>query len=165
MINRYLATLPRLIFVLTLTCLTVSTSVAQIDSAQSKVAKTDWSAIRGVNYVPSYGKNLHEIWRQFDRDAFDSELGLARKVGYNSVRLWLNYFAYKERGQQMIDDVETAVKLCRNHNLKVVIVLFDGCGVRPRPQSRTMTVREAYDHFLRSPQLSEKLKEIVRFNY
>ena len=137
----------------------------QSSSANRNGANLDWSKIRGVNYVPSYGKNLHEAWSNFDRDAFDRELGLARKVGYNSVRLWLNYFAYRDRGRKMVDDVQTAVELCRKHNLKVLIVLFDGCGVSKQPGSKTMTVKAAYDYFLRNPKLSDKLKEIVKFNY
>src|SRR6266487_6161507 len=146
--------------------LVLPVSAAQSTSAvSSKIVKIDWAGIRGVNYIPSYGQNPYEIWRHFDRDAFDRELALARKVGYNSVRLWLNYFAYRERGSRMVDDVETAVRLCRKHNLKAVIVLFDGCGARPRTGARTMTASAAYDFLLSNPRLSEKLKQIVRFNY
>jgi hypothetical protein len=130
-----------------------------------KASNTDWAAIRGVNYVPSYGKNLYEIWLRFDERAFDRELALAKKVGFNSVRLWLNYFAYRERGRHMIDDVQTALNLCRKHQLKVIVVLFDGCGATPTANARSMTVSEAYDYLLQSPRLSDKLKEIVRFNY
>ena len=151
--------------VLVLVVLPALAQGTQSSPGNRNVAKLDWSQIRGVNYVPSYGKNLYEAWRNFDRDAFDRELGLARKVGYNSVRLWLNYFAYRDRGRRMVDDVETAVELCRKHNLQVLIVLFDGCGVSQQPGSKTMTVKAAYDYFLRSPNLANKLKEIVKFNY
>ncbi len=155
----------KLIYIVLVLLAVPALAVSQSPSGNKNVAKVDWSKIRGVNYVPSYGKNLHEAWLNFDRDAFDRELGLARKVGYNSVRLWLNYFAYRDRGRKMLDDVETAVELCRKHKLKVLIVLFDGCGVAPQPGSKIMTVKSAYDFFLRSPNLSDKLKEIVKFNY
>jgi len=145
--------------------LSPSVGATRSGAASQRVQKTDWPAIRGVNYIPSYGENLYEIWRHFNPEAFDRELALARKVGYNSVRLWLNYFAYRERGKRMVDDVETAVRLCRKHDLKVVVVLFDSCGSRPRPGAQTMTVSEGYEYLLRNPRLSEKLKEIVRFNY
>src|SRR4030095_13522197 len=113
-----------------------------------RIAQTDWAGIRGVNYIPSYGRNLYEMWRDYNHDAFDTELALARKVGYNSVRLWLNYFAFAERGAKIVDAVEDAVKLCRAHDLKVLITLSDGCGIRPRPNARRMTVKQAYDYFL-----------------
>ncbi len=130
-----------------------------------RLAGTQWSRIRGVNYIPSYGRNLHEIWRGYDHETFDSELHLAKKVGYNSVRLWLNYFAFAERGQRMVDDVEDAVKLCDKHGLKALIVLFDACGVRPRPNPHLISVREAYDSFLASPRLSSQQKELVKSLY
>jgi len=130
-----------------------------------RIAGTQWSGIRGVNYIPSYGRNLYEIWRDYNHEAFDSELRLAKKVGYNSVRLWLNYFAFAERGQKMVDDVEDAVKLCHKYGLKTLIVLFDACGARPRPNSRLMSVKEAYDSFLASPRLSSQQKELVKSFY
>jgi hypothetical protein len=130
-----------------------------------RIAATDWSKVRGVNYIPSYGRNNYENWRDYSHEAFDTELRLARKVGYNSVRLWLNYAAYAENGRKMVDQVEDAIKLCNKHGLKAVIVLFDGCGVRTRPGARMMTIKDAYHYFLDSPRLSEQLKQFVKFNY
>jgi hypothetical protein len=116
-----------------------------------KIAGTDWTKLRGVNYIPSYGRNMYENWRDYDPDAFDMELALASKVGYNSVRLWLNYFVFAEQGSRAVDSVEDAVRLCRKHGLKALITLFDGCGILPRPDERRMTILEAYDHYLASP--------------
>jgi hypothetical protein len=126
---------------------------------------TGWNRIRGVNYIPSYGRNLYEIWKHYNHEAFDAELGLAKTVGYDSIRLWLNYFAFAERGPALVNDVEDAVRLCEKHRLKVLIVLFDGCGVRPRPNSRTIKVPEAYQEILASPSRSPQEKEFVRSTY
>jgi hypothetical protein len=134
-------------------------------SLSQRIAGTEWAKIRGVNYIPSYGRNMHEMWRDYNHEAFDAELAMARNVGYDSVRLWLNYFAFAERGPKMVDAVEDAVKLCRQHGLKVLVTLFDGCGIRPRADARRMTVKEGYDHFLASPRLSQQQKQIVKFNY
>jgi Cellulase (glycosyl hydrolase family 5) len=134
-------------------------------SASHRIALTQWSEIRGVNYIPSYGRNLYEIWRDYNHQTFEGELRLAKKVGYKSVRLWLNYFAFAERGKKMVDDVEDAVKLCQKHGLKALIVLFDACGIRPRPNTRLMTVKEAYDSFLASPRLPTQQKELVKSFY
>ena len=130
-----------------------------------RIQKTNWTTIRGVNYVPSYSRNPYEMWRYFNAEAFDRELALATKVGYTSVRLWLNYFAYQDRPKEMLADFKTALNLCRKHNLKVVVVLFDGCGASQKADGQIMKVSDAYEFLLRSPRLSEKLKEIVKFNY
>src|SRR5262245_10657369 len=153
----------RIVALLVLTVL-VKEAAAQSSLANSRIDEVDWSRIRGVNYIPSYARNTYEIWRDFDAEVFDRELALAHKVGYSSIRLWLNYFAYKERGS-MVQDVNTAVTLCRKHQLKAIVVLFDGCGASPKAASKLMTVSEAYDRLLSNSTLSDPLKEIVRFNY
>ena len=76
-------------------------------SLSQRIAATDWAKIRGVNYIPSYGRNMHEMWRDYNHEAFDAELAMARNVGYNSVRLWLNYFAFAERGPKMVEPSKT----------------------------------------------------------
>src|SRR5262249_54104830 len=54
---------------------------------------------------------------------------------------------------------------CHKYGLKTLIVLFDACGARPRPNSRLMSVKEAYDSFLASPRLSSQQKELVKSFY
>src|SRR5271154_3685567 len=61
---------------------------------QTRIANTDWAHVRGANFIPSYASNTYEIWRNYDHDIFDRELRLAADVGYNSVRIWLNYDAF-----------------------------------------------------------------------
>src|SRR5271154_3862976 len=79
---------------------------------ETKIAETDWAKVRGANFIPSYASNSYEIWRNYNHDTFDSELRLASDVGYNSVRLWLNYEAYAELGSKMVDNVQDALRLC-----------------------------------------------------
>jgi hypothetical protein len=128
-------------------------------------AQTDWKAIRGVNYIPSYGRNLYEIWRGYNHEAFDSELALARNTGYNSVRIWLNYFAWAENPKKFLNDVADAMTLCRKHQLRVLLVLFDSCGIRPRANSRLVRVQDAYNAFINDPNSPQKLKDRIRFTY
>ena len=82
---------------------------AQAPSSSS----VQWAAIRGVNYIPSYGRNLYEIWRDYNHAAFDTELSLGEHVGYNSVRIWLNYFAYAEDPRRFLAGLADAAELCR----------------------------------------------------
>lgn len=133
---------------------------------QEKVIGTDWSKVRGVNFIPSYASNTYEIWRNYDHDLCDRQLRLAFQVGYNSVRLWLNYAAYEELGSKMVDNVEDALRLCAKYNLRAVVVLFDSCGVRPRKDTQWMTAREAYDLFQSNPRFSSEQKAMMqRFFY
>jgi len=128
-------------------------------TAKEKIAQANWAAVRGATFIPSYASNTYDIWRHYDHDVFDRELRLVEAVGYNSVRLWLNYSVYEEIGPQMVDRVEDAVRLCAKYHLRALIVLFDSCGVRPRKDARWMTASEAYDHFMNSPRLSAEEKQ------
>jgi hypothetical protein len=112
---------------------------------QERIASIPWNAVRGVNYIPSYSANSYEMWMRYDHDTFDRELRLASDVGYNSVRLWLNYAAYQELGSKMIEEVEDAVRLCAKYHLRAVVVLFDSCGIRPRPDTQWLLAPEAYE--------------------
>src|SRR5208337_3076980 len=60
-----------------------------VRTLQEKIAQTNWSEVRGVNFVPSYASNTYEIWRNYDHEIVDRDLRMASDVGYNSVRLWL----------------------------------------------------------------------------
>jgi|GEM_PF-2548248 len=155
----------RLVSLLIVLCWWLPVFPGQSTAIRHRLQKTNWTTIRGVNYVPSYSRNPYEIWRYFNADAFDRELAMASRVGYTSVRLWLNYFAYQDRPKEMLADFKTALILCRKHNLKAVVVLFDACGATQKPDGQIMKVSDAYQFLLSSPRLSDKLKEIVKFNY
>src|ERR1051326_1930328 len=131
-------------------------------SAAERIAHTDWGNIRGVNFIPSYAANTYDIWHNYDHDAFDRQLALASDVGYNSVRLWLNYEAYREQGAQMIHNVRDAVQLAATHDLRVVIVLFDSCGIRPRQNIRWMTAEKAYEQFQSEARFSSEQKAFMK---
>jgi len=134
-------------------------------TAQEKIAQTDWAGVRGANFIPSYAANTYEIWRNYDHAVFDRELRLVRVVGYNSVRLWLNYAAFEELGSEMVDRVEDALRLCAKYHLRAVVNLFDGCGVHPRKDERWMTASEAYDYFMNSSRFSAEEKQLLQHHF
>jgi hypothetical protein len=136
-------------------------SFADDPTLESKIARTDWSKIRGANYIPSYASNTYEIWRNYDHDVFDRELRLAAGVGYNSVRLWLNYDAFEELGTKMVDRVDDALRICAKYHLRAVVVLFDSCGIRSRTDAKWMTAGDAYDQFQRSSRFTPEQKTFM----
>lgn len=136
-------------------------SVGESNSLENRIAQTEWARVRGANFIPSYASNTYEIWRDYDHDKFEEGIRLARGVGYNSVRLWLNYQAYEELGAAMVDRVEDAVRICARHNLRAVVVLFDSCGVHPRKDAKWMTAGDAYDEFQKSDRFSSEQKAFM----
>jgi hypothetical protein len=141
--------------------LAAAPALGQVSGLQEKIAKTNWSEVRGVNFIPSYASNSYEIWRNYDHEIVDRDLRLASEVGYNSVRFWLNYSAYEELGSRMVDRVEDALRLSAKYHLRAVVVLFDSCGIRPRKDAKWMTTREAYEQFQSSTRFSPDQKAFM----
>jgi hypothetical protein len=137
-------------------------SAADQQTLREKIAGTNWAKVRGANYIPSYASNTYEIRRNYNHDVFDRELDLVSAVGYNSVRLWLNYAAFDELGRKMTDNVEDGLRLCAKYRLRAVINLFDACGVHPRKDARWVTASEAYNVLQESPRFTAEQKSLMK---
>lgn len=96
----------------------------------------DYSWVRGANYIPTYAATDVEIWRDFDAEVVDRELGYAESIGLNSIRIFLQYHVYENQREQFLDHVGTFVDLCDKHGIRPMLVVFDSCmGVSPSMNS------------------------------
>ncbi len=87
----------------------------------------DYSQIRGANYVPSYASTSIAMWKNFDPQVMDRELGYAERLGLNSVRVFLQYVVYENDRAQFLARLEEFVSLADQHHIRPMIVLFDSC--------------------------------------
>ena len=65
------------------------------EKANAWYNKQPW--IVGCNFLPSTAVNDVEMWQAetFDPKTIDRELGMAEELGFNSVRVFLNYVVWK----------------------------------------------------------------------
>jgi len=80
----------------------------------------DYSFIKGVNYG-----------LKTDPAIVRRDLSYARRLGLNSVRIWLSYHRFEELGQTYIDQLVTFVRTCHGEGVSVVPILFNGNGLDP----------------------------------
>lgn len=83
--------------------------------------------IRGFNYQPSWGSSGVEIWLdKFDPQRLRFELERGRQLfpGFNCVRLWLSWSAYKKNPEQFLANCDAALGICHDLALLVIPVLF-----------------------------------------
>ncbi len=59
------------------------------------------------------------------------ELGYAKRLGINSVRVWLSYEAFEREGEAYIRQVKRFVQVCHGQEVTVVPILFNGNGLDP----------------------------------
>ncbi len=81
---------------------------------------SSYAWIKGVNYG----------MRQ-DEAVTLRELGYAKRLGINSVRIWLSYEAYERDGEPYIRWLQRFVQLCHGQEVNVMPILFNGNGLDP----------------------------------
>jgi endo-1,4-beta-mannosidase len=86
-----------------------------------------YAHVRGFNYQPSYDFSGHGIWRHFQPDTIDRELGQGKQhfPGINTVRLWLSFDAFMVEPARVGDHFATALAIADQHALKVIPTLFN----------------------------------------
>lgn len=98
----------------------------------------DWSRGRpwlvGCNYVPSTAVNDVEMWQAdtFDAPTIDRELGWARDIGFNSVRVFLNYVVWKADPDGLKERFRRFLEIADKHEISVMPILFDDCNFAGR---------------------------------
>lgn len=92
------------------------------------------SKIKGANYVPSYARNDIEIWDKYDQSYIERELGYAKSLGLNSVRIFLNYKVYTDDKKLMLKKIDNFLSLCEKNKLRAMLVLFDACFEYSNPE-------------------------------
>jgi hypothetical protein len=83
--------------------------------------------LRGVNYLPRTAVNTTEMWSKdtYDTKTIDQELDWARSVGYNSVRVPLQFLVWKADAAGFKDRMRDFLKRADARGMTVVFVLFD----------------------------------------
>ena len=84
----------------------------------------------GCNFVPSTAVNDVEMWQAetFDPATIERELGWAQGLGFNSVRVFLNYVVWRHGPDGFKKRFERFLALAAGHGILVMPVLFDDCA-------------------------------------
>ncbi len=86
--------------------------------------------IRGCNYLPRSAINSTEMWqaRTFDPQTIEQELGWARRAGYNSVRVFLQFLVWQEDPDGLKLRLEQFLAIASGHEISTAPILFDDCA-------------------------------------
>jgi hypothetical protein len=90
--------------------------------------KQPW--IVGCNFLPSTAVNDVEMWQAetFDPETIDRELGMAEGIGFNSVRVFLNYVVWKADPAGLKRRFGRFLKIADRHKISVMPIFFDDCA-------------------------------------
>lgn len=78
-------------------------------------AYKDYSFIKGVNY--EYENKNEDDWRR--------ELEMGKRIGLNSVRIWLKYYLYTQNPKEYIAMLKNFFRVCGESGYSVIVILFN----------------------------------------
>jgi hypothetical protein len=90
----------------------------------------------GCNFGPSTAINQLEMWQAetFDAEAIDRELGWAKSIGMNTVRVFLHDLPWSKDRAGFYERVDKFLEIADRHGIRSLVVFFDGVW-DPDPQS------------------------------
>jgi endo-1,4-beta-mannosidase len=102
-----------------------------------------WGWLRGCDFIPSTAINQLEMWQAetFDTATINRELGWAKAIGLNSMRVYLHHAAWQIDKEGFKDRVDQYLTIADKHGISTLFVFFDDCwnptfqtGRQPEPK-------------------------------
>lgn len=95
--------------------------------ARQWYAKQPW--LVGCNFLPSTAVNDVEMWQAetFDPKTIHRELGWAQDLGFNTVRVFVNYVVWKADAAGLKQRVDQFLAIASRHHIRPLIILLDDC--------------------------------------
>lgn len=86
--------------------------------------------ICGCNYLPRTAINSTEMWQggTFDPQTIDQELAWARRAGYNSVRIFVQFLVWQDDPDGLLQRLDEFLSIASEQGISTVPVLFDDCA-------------------------------------
>ncbi len=98
---------------------------------RSQVSNTAPVDVRGAIYVPTRAFNRYQMWREYDPEVIERDLGYAARLNLNSIRTWLSYEYWFEDRDAHGEKLKHFLQTAETHGIRVLLGLFDSIGEEP----------------------------------
>ena len=152
-----------------------------MEAKWSRKMAWDWYAVQpwivGCNYIPSTAGNQIEMWQgeSFDIETIGRELGWAKSLGFNTVRVYLHDLVWQVDPEGLMERMDIFLDSAVRNRIRSIFVFFDDCwyqesrlGKQPDPRSgvhNSIWVQSPGSKIVRNPsdwgRLSEYVKDVV----
>lgn len=84
----------------------------------------------GFNYIPASAINYTEMWQAatYDSETIDAELELAQEIGFNCVRVVLQYLVWEDDPAGTLERMDDFMTRTASRGMRVMWCLFDDCN-------------------------------------
>lgn len=142
------------------------------EQAKQWYAKQGW--LVGSNFQPSTAINQLEMFQagSFDPVTIDRELGWAKNLGMNVMRVYLHHLLWTADKQGFKNRLNTYLNISSKHGIKTLFVFFDDCwndtawvGKQPDPKPgihNSGWVRDPGTMIYRNPDTLKTLEAYVK---
>jgi len=106
----------------------LSMSRWSVEKAQAWYDEQPWMI--GCNFLPSTAINQVEMFQPetFDPETITRELGWARDLGFNTLRVYLHDILWKEEVREgFLANLNAFLGICESLGIRCIIVFFDDC--------------------------------------
>ena len=93
--------------------------------------RTDDNRIRGAVYIPARAWNTYQLWREYDPEVIERDLGYAKSLGLNALRLWCSYERWLEDREGLEKAMRHLFAEAERRSIRLLLSAFEGCGVEP----------------------------------
>lgn len=104
------------------------------EKANAWYAEQPW--LVGCNFLPSTAVNDVEMWQRetFDDETIGRELGWTHDLGFNTVRVFLNYIVWESDAAGLKQRFGRFLAIAAHNGIRVLPILFDDC-FKPEPHA------------------------------
>ena len=103
------------------------------------VRKDPPASIRGAIYVPYDAYNAPQLWKNFDPAVTRRDLGYAKEIHLNALRMWASYEYWKMDPVKFQSGFDQLLGIAHGDGIRILISLFENDGVPPTPENMWST--------------------------
>ena len=133
---------------------------------QFEPIRSDYTNLRGMNYIPSYAGSSVGVWNLYDPELVARELRHTRRLGANSVRVWLSYWSWHHEPDEFLESFRHLLDTCESLGLFLIPVLWDSCFTENAVTDSPWLVLDTWipcpgQDFLRQPETWDRFDPFV----
>lgn len=105
------------------------TLVALMLAAISSATAENKNTLRGAIYLPAKAYNAPQMWAEYSSEVTKRDLGFAKSINLNALRVWVSYDLWKKDKQLFKERLDDFLSIADGYGILVMPSLFDNCGV------------------------------------
>ena len=91
--------------------------------------------IRGAVYIPARAWNAFQMWRDYSSEISNRDLGYAKLININSLRIWLSYEYWIKDRNHFEKSFEDFLLIADSYGMRVMPSMFECCGREPTEEN------------------------------